>query len=148
MGDIEMRSRKGQISLRISGIVLAIIVGSTTMVGISNSVGGIANSFGGEAPNSSELQVIQEQRKLADSLGTAKDRVADTGSGIKEGFFGITQIWNGIEALFQSVPVANAMIGATAQIFGLPSWFIAQQNAIVVAVLIFTVILLYRGVSP
>lgn len=139
---------KGQINLRISGVVLAILIGSTTMVGIMTATGGVANTFGGEAPNSSETEVIQEQRKIADSLNTGKDRVSKTGSGIKEGFFGITQIWNGIEALFKSVPTANALIGATAVILGAPGWLVSQQNALVVAVLIFTVILLYRGVSP
>lgn len=129
-------------------MVMAIIVGSTTMVGIMNGTGGIANTFGDENINSSETEVIQEQRQISESLNTGKDRVSNTGDGIKEGFFGITQIWNGIEAMFRSVPVANALIGATASILGAPSWLISQQNAIVVGVTVFTVIALYRGIDP
>jgi hypothetical protein len=140
--------RKGRLNLRLSGLVLAIIVGSTTMVGIMNGTGGIANTFGDKDINSSETDVIQEQRKISESLNTGKDRVSNTGSGIKEGFFGITQIWNGIEAMFKSVPVANALIGATASILGAPTWLVTQQNAIIIGVVVFTVIALYRGIDP
>lgn len=145
MGDEQV---KGRLNLKISGVVFSIIVGATTMVGIMNATGGIANEYGNQSINSSETQVIQEQRKIADSLNTGKGRVSNTGSGIKEGFFGITQIWNGIEALFVSIPVANALIGASAGILGAPGWLIQQQNAIVVGVVLFTVIALYRGIDP
>lgn len=117
------------------------------MTGIITVNGGFANAFD-QNIDQEDLSRMEEQQEITDQLDTAKQRTKKTGSGIESGFFALTQVWNGIKAMFSSIPVANRMISVGVNILGLPPWLSVLANGLAVGIIAFGVIWLYRGVMP